>query len=57
MKKAVFGAVVSALACVACAVGLYKTYEPMCLIWGCLAFMLLIGCISDIIEKGGADYE
>lgn len=60
MRKMTFeayGAVISALACVVCAVGLYKTSEPICLIWGCLAFMTFVGCVAELIEKGGADYE
>lgn len=60
MRKITFeayGAVISALACVVCAVGLYKTYEPICIVFGALAFMMFIGCVSELIEKGGADYE
>lgn len=54
MKKSFYGAVISALACAVCAVGLYRTYEPICLVWGCMAVASLIGCVSDLIEEGGA---
>lgn len=54
MKRTFFGAIISALACVVCAVGLYKTYEPICIVFGALAAMSFLGCVADLIEKGSA---
>lgn len=53
MKKMIIGAVISALTCGVCAVGLYKTFEPICLIWGCLAFMMFLTCVCGCMEEGG----
>lgn len=53
----VYGAIISALACAVCAVGLYKTYEPICIVFGVLSVMAFIGCVADLVEEGGADYE
>ena len=53
MRKEIIGAVTSALACIVCGVGLYKTYEPICIVFGALAVMTFLGCVADLIEKGG----
>ena len=55
MIKAIFGAVISALAGIVNAVALCRTCEPVCIIFGCLAVMVCIGCISEAIERGGAE--
>lgn len=55
MIKAIFGAVISALAGIVNAVALCRTCEPVCIIFGCLAVMVCLGCISEAIERGGVE--